>query len=395
MPGADAMRDPDSQQDARIVEEAARWLEKIERTIDREEAQALRQWLKCAAHRETLVERCKRWHGPEILAVLGELVPVETLADRVERQYGRMLLAICLGVTGIASATVLIAFSKILPKGDDVLGNPLRAEATVQTAVGERNTVRLPDGGSIVLNTTSQMLLTYEPRSRDVALLAGEAAFDARYDPARPFRVFAGARTFEVQPGDARFVVRRITREQVALTVLEGQVMALESRLPYPASPALLRSGATYGAHLFSASEGGTLGTGWQLTWKLSPQETASRVAWQSGQMIFQNEPLEDALQEVERYTVSRFVFKQPDLRAARINGVFKVGDVDAITAHLRDHLGIRSTRTKARQIVLLRTADQAGNPAQAQSDCLVNYSCRRLDAAAYLRFVHGLTQAY
>ena len=30
---------------ARIAEEAANWLEKIERTIDKEEAQSLRAWL--------------------------------------------------------------------------------------------------------------------------------------------------------------------------------------------------------------------------------------------------------------------------------------------------------------------------------------------------------------
>ena len=83
--------------DNRIVEEAARWLEKIERTISREEAQALRAWLKGPGHRDTIIDRCKRWHGPEILAVLGELIPVEKLADRVEKHYGRMVLGIFLG----------------------------------------------------------------------------------------------------------------------------------------------------------------------------------------------------------------------------------------------------------------------------------------------------------
>ncbi|HKE93743.1 MAG TPA: hypothetical protein VKB34_05515, partial [Povalibacter sp.] len=91
---------------ARIAEEASAWLEKIERAISAEEGRALRAWLKPPVHREIIVDRCKRWHGPEILAVLGELIPVEALHERVERQYGRVLLAICLGVSGIALITV-------------------------------------------------------------------------------------------------------------------------------------------------------------------------------------------------------------------------------------------------------------------------------------------------
>src|SRR5687768_7455940 len=100
---------------ARISEEAANWLEKIERTIGPEEAQALRAWLKLKAHREAIVERCKRWHGPEILAVLGELVPLENFEERVERQYGRLLLGIGMAVTGIATITVLTALARTMP----------------------------------------------------------------------------------------------------------------------------------------------------------------------------------------------------------------------------------------------------------------------------------------
>src|SRR5262245_7456560 len=106
-----------------IDEQAARWLEAIERSLKPTEVKALRAWLSVAAHRDAIVSRCKLWHGPEVLAVLSELVPVESMRERVERHYGRMVLAIFLGVSGIGFATVVIAVSKILP-GKDPNGNP-------------------------------------------------------------------------------------------------------------------------------------------------------------------------------------------------------------------------------------------------------------------------------
>jgi transmembrane sensor len=351
------MRDPDDQAYARIVEEAANWLEKIERTISKEEGQALRVWLKTGSHREAIVERCKRWHGPEILAVLGELVPLETLADRVERQYGRIVLAIVLGVTGIATLTVLTAVSRNIPS-TDAQGNPLRAATFVRTTVGEQKTIKLPDGGSILLNTLTAAYLNYEPSSRHVTLLAGEAAFHAKYDPARPFTVFAGGRRFEVLQGDARFNLRKLTREQVELTVLQGQVHAHNARLG-SLSPALLRARVRSGAHTFGASDGGTLGPGWQSPWTLSAEEIERRVAWQSGQMVFDNSYLEDVLREVERYTPLRFEVAHQELHTVRVSAMFKVGDIAAVQRYLRDKLRISSRQTEAGMIVLTRMADR------------------------------------
>jgi transmembrane sensor len=397
------MRDPGDRTYARIVEEAANWLEKIERTISEKEAQALRAWLRSKAHREAIVERCKRWHGPEILAVLGELVPLETLGDRVERQYGRLVLAISLGVTGIATLTILAAVSRNIPS-TDAQGNPLRADTFVRTTVGEQKTIKLPDGGSILLNTRTTAYLNYEPGSRHVTLLAGEAAFHAKYDPARPFTVFAGGRRFEVLEGDARLNVRKLTREQVELTVLQGQVHAHNARLG-SLSPALLRARVRSGAYTFGASEGGTLGPGWQSPWTLSSEEIERRIAWQSGQIVFDNDYLEDALREVERYTLLRFEVAQQELHAVRLTAMFKVGDIAAVRQYLRDQLRIRSSQTEAGMIVLTRMADRA--PAStgkaevrglrfaarsrktsgAYMDCLPNYSCRRLGDAAHVRF--------
>lgn len=370
---------------ARIMEEAANWLEKIERTIDKQEAQSLRAWLKLKSHREAIVERCKRWHGPEILAVLGELVPLESLGDRVERQYGRIVLAIVLAVTGIATMTVLTAVSRTLPIRD-AKGNPLNAREFASTAVGEQKTIKLPDGGSVVLNTSTGVYLIFAPDSRHVTLLEGEAAFDAKYDPARPFSVFVAGRRFEVLDGDARFNLRKTTQEQAELTVVEGKVRANNARLG-SLSPALIRARVKSGEHTFAASEGGTVGPGWQSPWALPPEEIRRRVAWQSGQIILHEEYLEDALHEIERYTPLRFELARPELRATRMSGTFKIGDVEAVQHHLRDKMNVGSRQGAAGTIVLIPLARPTpADPETEHIDCVTNYSCRRLDDTVDVR---------
>lgn len=264
---------------ARATEEAAMWLEKLERAITSAESFELQKWLKASLHREVIVERCKLWHGPEVLAVLGELVPIETFSQRVERQYDRVLLAITLGVSGIAFATVMIAASRVW--STDERQDALRAEANFHTAVDERRTIALPDGSSMVLNTGTQLLLRYRPSSRDVVLLRGEATFKAEPDAARPFLVFAGVRRLEVQADEATFNVRRVTADRIELTVIEGRVWAPASRASEPLAPALLRARVGTGEHLFTAGEGGVLGPGWQWPMALKQEEIDERIAWQ------------------------------------------------------------------------------------------------------------------
>lgn len=409
---------------ARISEEAANWLEKIERTIDQDEALALRTWLKSSPHREAIVERCKRWHGPEILAVLGELIPLESFAERVERQYGRLLLGIGMAVTGIATITVLTALARTMPNRD-AQGNPLRADKFIRTVVGEQKTIQLPDGGSIMLNTLTGVYLLFDPGSRHINLLAGEAAFHVKFDAHRPFTVFASGRRFEVMQGDARFNLRRIGPEQVEITVVQGKVRAHNARLG-SLSPAQLRAQVSSGEHTFAASEGGAVGPGWQSPWALSSKEVDRRTAWQTGHIVLDNEYLEDALREVERYTRLRFDISQEELRARRVSGTFKVTDVQAVRRYLRETLAIHSMETDAGTVVLtllpgasmdagtgalrddslikgLKSAavcrensrPSLGADSRSQTpfvianehlDCLTNYSCRRLGDTVNVR---------
>jgi transmembrane sensor len=250
--------------DKRAGDEAAMWLERLERSLRADEIALLREWLKVPMHRKAIAETGRLFHGPHIMAVLDHLFPVQAFATRVRPQPGRIVLAIFLGVSGLGLSTVLIAASHLWTRTSSE--SSLRAEGDYRTAIGSTSTIALPDGSSMTLAPASRALVSYGPHARDVTLLRGEARFDVVSDPERSFRVHAGVRRFEVIVADTRFNLRRLDAERIELHVRDGEVTALDSRRSGPLPPALLRARASSGEHLFIAGESGVLGAGWQLT---------------------------------------------------------------------------------------------------------------------------------
>jgi transmembrane sensor len=341
--------------ESRIAEESEMWLEKLERALSQEESEPFRNWLTTAAHREAIVERCKRWHGPEVLAVLAELVPVETFREHVERHYGRMTLAIFLAVTGVSFATIVIAVSKLWPSSD-VNNNPLRAEATFVTRAGERKTIELPDGGRILMNTSTKLQFKYMPQSRDVYIAYGEASFDPKYDHKRPFLVLVGGRQFQVTEDGAVFNLLRRGPDRIELTVKRGQVRVPrgQSRSSAPISPDLIRARVSQSEHTFVAGEAGLLGPDWLLTTTLRAIDVEKRLSWQRGVAIFDHELLGDVLTEMERYTLQRFRIRDDRLLALRVSGEFDITDLKPFEHYLHDHLKITLRQERQGEMTLL-----------------------------------------
>ena len=267
---------------AQIVEQASMWLEKLERAVTKEDIVQLRRWLKRRAHREAIVERCKRWHGEDIRAVLGELVPAETFAEKVERRYDRMVIAIVFAVMAFSTTTILVAAVRVWSNSANH-HNSVRSEAMQETAPGERKKIKLPDGSSISMNERARLQVSYIPNRREVSLLQGEVTFDVAADDQRAFIVYAGSRQIDVVTGAAKFSVGRVSKEISKLTVASGQVEVPEPRMSAKLSPALVREHVESGSHTFISPEVGTLGPGWYSAAKVDASEINERLSWQNG----------------------------------------------------------------------------------------------------------------
>jgi transmembrane sensor len=336
-------------------EDAARWLTRLSRGLDKEDGAELTAWLADRANRAALLDKAPPWQRPDIFALLSQLFPNSAeLVDPPRR--GRSVAA--MGLTGVAALAIVVFGALALAGRDpstllsDTKPQPnSNITKTYITAVGGRQEVTLLDHSKITLNTGTRMTVAYSQRSRDVSLDYGEASFDVAPDAARPFNVHAGKRDFQVL--GTRFNVRVLTPENVELTVTEGEVKVLYAPPRWPETPAKRRENLSYGETTLTALETALVEPGYQSVRPLVGNEIEARLAWQRGMLVFDGAPLEDVLAEVDRYTMTKFVLADKTLANVQIAGTFRTGDVDGLLRELRDKYHVDSRRNAQGHIVL------------------------------------------
>jgi transmembrane sensor len=155
------------------------------------------------------------------------------------------------------------------------------------TGVGERDSVRLPDGTRVLLGPASHLALVpgYGARSREVRL-RGEALFDVPHDDARPFTVRAGAA--QVRDIGTVFSVHADSGAGVRVVVTSGAV-ALSAARDAGADELVLRQG-----------EGGVLAEGRSVA-ERTPA-SADDLAWTRGRLVFRDAPLAQVAAELRRW---------------------------------------------------------------------------------------------
>jgi transmembrane sensor len=216
----------------KVPVEAAIWLARMERGLQPHEGVALREWLQQPEHRDSVVNSAKLYHGPDIIAVLAELVPVgfgnpPPPLPRQPRTVA-IVVAVCLALF-MGALPIIGMHYKRLP------ARLPRDEHIYSTGVRETRTIRLPDSSQAILNGQSQLSVLNAAWLREATVAHGEVIFDVTRKWPRPILIFAGGRHFEAPGG--RFDLRVISPQRVELTVLEGSVTV--KGLPYqrPATP--------------------------------------------------------------------------------------------------------------------------------------------------------------
>jgi transmembrane sensor len=60
----------------------------------------------------------------------------------------------------------------------------------------------------------------------------------------------------------------------------------------------------------------------------ITAQQMSSELAWREGAIVFDGQPLSEAIAEIERYTDARIVVSDPEIAGLRVGGRFRTGDV-------------------------------------------------------------------
>jgi transmembrane sensor len=337
----------------RSREQAALWLTRLDRGLANDERNEMRQWLADVTNHKALVEMARLWRGMDVMAVLAELFPLTTSRPRPP---ARSFQSTALAAAAAASIVALLTVFMLGQSPWNLFATPRPAPMAVPnegyaTAVGETRVVHPGDGSTITMNTNSAMVVIYAPPARDVYLLRGEAMFSVARDTARPFYLHAGKRVLEAT--SSNFNVRIISPERIELIVNDGRVRVVPAadsmfvpEMPRIA-PIARRESLVYEQEL------AIIQPREETVRRLEATELDNRLAWQRGMIVFENEPLEQALTEAGRYTNTEFVLADEALHREHMTGYFRTGDVDGLLMSLRLNYGIDSRREGPNRVIL------------------------------------------
>ena len=342
---------PDSR---RSREQAALWLTRLDRGLATDERTEMRQWLSDVTNHKALVEMARLWRGMDVMAVLAELFPLTTSKLRPP---ARSFHSMALSAAAAASIVGLLTVFMLGQAPWNLFGTPKAIPMAVPnegyaTGIGETRVVHPGDGSSLTMNTNSAMVVIYSPRARDVYLLRGEAALSVVTDASRPFYLHAGKRVLEATGAD--FNVRLVSPEHIELTVSDGRVRVVPAAdaLYFPESNARVAPIARRESLVYE-QEFAIVQPQEETVRRLDPTEFDARLAWQRGMLVFQGEPLEQALAEVDRYSNTDFILSDEALHRVHISGYFRTGDVDGLLIALRVNYGIDSRREAPNRVIL------------------------------------------
>jgi len=349
-----------------IEEAASKWVAAMDRGLNSDEKEALENWLEQSPiHAEYMVKLAAVWDLMDVLAPISHLLPLDTPLDEVEKELVRKAArqidtrdtsdrwrdvryaaAACLFAATIATTWLVTSAVQSPETVDLVYSDPSLSSfsATYATDVGKYSEITLPDGSELKLNTNSKLVVEYTASERRINLQSGEAFFKVAKNPNQPFRVLAG-NTAVTAIGTA-FNVEIATESNIQVLVTEGKVVI------DPINTSELANVTNFYKLEPDLDNGQVYLESWQqLTIDeqgntspialLSEEQQDAPLAWQDGMLLFEGEPLSEAISEINRYTSKTFHITDQSIADILVGGYFKANDTEQLLVMLDRNFGI------------------------------------------------------
>lgn len=293
--------------DERILSEAMDWLLALaDQPGDTDVAAHFRDWLSAdARHWETWQQLNKSYEmiGDAGMAGANSTMTAEAARGRVGRRVRRRVPTASLSpkrrpmiVSAVAAALVAIWLAP---------SALLAIRADHRTGTGELETVVLVDGSTAQLGPQSAIRVTFTRGERRIDLLQGEALFQVRPNPARPFRVAAGPVTTTVL--GTGFDVRRLAAA-THVGVQHGRVRVDDSASG--TGPTFLSAGDEV-----RIDEGGTA--------QVDHVAPALIASWALAEVNARDRTVAEVMDDIRPWYRGRIVLMDDAIAARRVNGVY------------------------------------------------------------------------
>lgn len=265
-------------------------------------------------------------------------------------RLGKMAAAAAVVAAALGAAWLSMPGIRTLLLPDSVLAQRSPQSEEFQTAVGERSTIALPDGSSVILDTNSRIQVSFSAGQRRVQLLSGQAWFQVAKDAARPFMVEARNRRITAL-GTAFDVRLEAQGDSLQITLVEGRVTVepIQSPLARLIRPAEPRAELAPGEMLIVSGSQPA---------RRERADIAKISGWRNGQVVFDNETLGAAIEELNRYSPTQISLADPTLADLRVSGVFNAGSNRTFLEAVTTHFPIEVVEHTDRRIVLAARRD-------------------------------------
>jgi len=324
-------------------EEAAQWcLDLADGELSYDRQQAFDHWHADPANAKAFQDAAEAWETVELLGSAPEIVRMRGEAlDTYRRQTMKRWRtpirpsAIVKGAVGVAAAIVLMVLGLSFWPDHD----------TYRTVVGQRQMATLEDGSRLSLDADSEVETLFGSKQRALVLNRGRARFDVAHNPLRPFTVAVGDKLV-VATGTSFSV--EVLGSQAHVTLFEGHVAILDNK------------GGSVPLGNDGVAADGRLLPGHELTMPLTSSGTAtivpvgiqSALAWQKGQVSFDDEPLPLAVERMNRYLAEPLVIGDVGAERTRVTGVYDSADTRGFIEGLRQLSHIRADRRDGKVVL-------------------------------------------
>jgi len=332
-----------------VYDQASHWIAKLDRKLSRDEEKDLKNWLQQSPlHRGVLFEMASLWDRMDSFSRLASLFPPPEKSKRSYNFYTSM--AACLVIVMFSG---FFALAMVSPNTFPSWLAPWQMkmlDGRYETGVGEHSTVNLPDGSQVVLNTNSLIKVKYSSDARRFHLERGEVHISVAHDNSRPLSVIAGDKV--VQAVGTAFNVQIFNEREVELIVTDGQVRVAD-RDKNQGFEKVRQAVLPNTSLAVSKGEKIVLGAKDAVVKKIETHDIEANLSWREGNLVFRGETLEQALQEISRYTDIEFDIADNDIKELRIAGMFKAGDVKGLLTTLEKNFSIDHEQVQMNKVLL------------------------------------------
>lgn len=283
---------------------AATWVARLTSGHSRDEdVQAARRWCELSPDHRAAFERARslwRLAGPEASDASVATATRSSARRRILAAAAVLLLSVLAGVAFVRGEWT----------------------ADYRTAAGEQRRIVLQDGSVVMLDSASALDVDYSPGRRTLRLRKGEALFEVTHDAHRPFVVESG-KTQAIAVGTV-YSVRR-DDDVTAVVVKQGVVSVVAPGVP----PARVEAGE----RVLHADD----------SLQVTPEriDAAKALAWERQLLVFELEPLDRVVAELNRHRAGYVVIANSALRNRKVSGVFHLDRLDESVTSLESAFGV------------------------------------------------------